>query len=122
MTQKAEIQALLIAIGKQFPELKKRINKIDQVMTTSRLEEFAKATTEAIAQRNPQYVKSHFDFIEHWLKMATPMQYHFIDVYYAEVLLYGLSDEDKKRGWQLMPSHLRQLHQRLWGVRKSYMQ
>lgn len=121
MGYKSDIYNLLMTINKCFPEVRQRINQIDQSLATMRLERFALMTDEAIQQQLFVQAQAYLDFMEQCLSNASPALCNFIDVYYAEIILYSLNDSNKKLGWQMMPSQLRQLHQGFWGTNKPYM-
>ena len=110
MNRERLINAFLEEICRDFPELEVRMNLHDEAMTTSKMEEVAKATTEAIAGGNIELAKKYLSFMEGRLSQANSVEYEFIDVYFAENLFWGASSETIEKGWCLVPTKLKKLY------------
>jgi hypothetical protein len=78
-------------------------------------EQFSKVTAEAISLREEEKAKAHLNFIARELAVGDEKVHEYIDVYYMEVLLYGLDEKSKWFGWSLMSSNLRELYVAMWG-------
>ena len=112
MNQEEEqiINNFLNEICSLFPEVKPRMDSHDDFMTTSKMEEFANATTQAFSSGNTELAKSYLDYINKKLTNAHPKEFEFIDVYYVENLFWQASQQTKELGWPLVPAKLQSLY------------
>ena len=85
-------------------------------MATTWIECFADRTTEAIFARDSSAVRAHTNlFAEHFLRGSSVVR-EYVDVYYAEPLLWNASQEDKQWAWQHIAGPIRRLHEDMWGT------
>lgn len=78
-------------------------------------EQFSQLTTQAIRRREEAKAKTHLDFIARKMASGDDKVREYIDVYYTEVLLYGLDKKSKRFRWSLLPTNLRELYAAMWG-------
>ncbi|MDP1978592.1 hypothetical protein [Undibacterium sp.] len=83
--------------------------------TTEMVGEFARLTTQAVRDGNQPVVQSHLKFMSGLLRVADEKTREYIDVYYVEVLFFGLTHKQKKTAWPWMPANLKQLYVAMWG-------
>ena len=118
------VRKLLIGIWKKYPSvalrMKRRAREIGAVWyaTTEMMEEFSKATTEAMERRDEATVRGHLNHVSAVLSDADPKTFEYIDVYYVEVLMYDLDIESKEWAWPLVPVNLQTLYLKFWGALK----
>ncbi|MFP8845523.1 hypothetical protein ACLILW_17785 [Shewanella baltica] len=93
-----------------FPEVKRKMDSHDVFVTTSKMEEFANATTQAFSSGNIALAQSYLDYINEKLPNAHPKEFEFIDVYYVEHLFWQASQKTKEMGWPLVPTKLQSLY------------
>ncbi len=109
------IENFLNEIKSLFPEIAERMEKHDEVMTTSKMEEFSKLTTEAISDKDGKKAKDYLNYMSKKLDNANNIEKEYIDVYYVETLLYDVTDDIKRYGWQFIPDNLQALYIKFWG-------
>ena len=98
-------------ICEAFPEIRPRMDKHDDFMTTAKMEEFANATTEAFDEDNTKRAIEYLSFMSRRLnKDSHPKEYEFIDVYYMENLFYPQGSLAAKIGWPFVPDNLKALY------------
>jgi hypothetical protein len=98
-----------------FPEVKVRMDLHEDDMTTYKMEEFATATTLAIASGQIELAKSYMDYMDRKLANANLKEFEFIDVYYVEHLFWNATDVTRQVGWPLVPAKLKQLYVQFYG-------
>ena len=86
--------------------------------TTGMMEEFARETQRAVSRGNLALAKQHLEFLASRLRRGNPIDREYIDVYYVESILYGVTDEVAKQLWSLLPASLKQLYRGMWGMPK----
>ena len=79
-------------------------------MTTSMMEEFANATTEAFERGDPSRGVAYLAFMSSRLDAGNKEEYRFIDVYYVENLFWPRGTEAARIGWPLVPENLKALY------------
>ena len=114
-------RALLRDIMRRFPESGvvmlryARDRRSIRFNLTGMMEEFARETQRAVSRGKPQIAKQHFDFLATRLRQGNTVDREYIDVYYVEGILHGVSKTVAKDIWALMPDCLRQLYVAMWG-------
>jgi hypothetical protein len=122
MKMDPSVRKLLLGIMRNFPEVGKRMMQCARlrggvsVSTTAMMEEFSRATAEAILQRDEATVCAHLGYVASVLAHGDDKIHEYIDVYYVEVLMFGLDKQTKRWGWALVPESLKKLHVGMWGV------
>lgn len=115
------VRKLLLDIMKTFPDvgvrMKRRARSVGSVAfaTTEMMNQFSEITSEAIRDRKERIVRAHLDYVSRLLANGDDKAREYIDVYYVEVLMYGLDDTSKKWGWSLIPQNLKDLYIGMWG-------
>lgn len=115
MNDNAVIEVFLDEICALFPEVKVRMDLHEGDMTTFKMEEFAAATTLAIASGQIDLVKTYMEYMDRKLTNASPKEFEFIDVYYVEHLSWNATEVTRQAGWQLVPAKLKQLYVKFYG-------
>lgn len=105
----APIDRFLAEIWTTFPEVRARMESHDEVMTTSRMEEFAKATTEAFANGDIESARAYLSFMSKRAEEGTPVEHEFIDAYYVENLFWPHGTTAARLGWRHVPDNLKKL-------------
>ena len=109
------IDGFLNEIVTIFPEVKVRMDMHEYNVPTFKMEEFANATTFAMASGQVELAKKYMDYIDSKLACATHKEFEFIDVYYVEHLFWNATDKTKEIGWPLVPSRLQDLYIKFHG-------
>jgi hypothetical protein len=109
MKRRAVVVAFLNDICEAFPEMRPLMNRHEQLMTTSKMEEFANETTRAFGVGDTDRAISYLTFMSHQLNPEHKVEYEYIDVYYVENLFWPHGSEAARAGWSHMPENLREL-------------
>lgn len=115
------VKKLLLNIMKSFPDVAEHMMLIAKRhrsianCTTEMIGEFARLTTQTMRDDNQAVAQSHLRLMSELLKTADEKTREYIDVYYAEELLFGMTPAQKKRAWPLLPANLKQLYVAMWG-------
>jgi hypothetical protein len=104
------IEVFLAEICALFPEVKVRMALHDDDQTTFKMEEFATATTLAIASGDIHLAKTYLDYMDRKLTNANAKEFEFIDVYYVEHLFWNATEVTRYVGWPIVPSKLKELY------------
>ncbi len=110
MENKKVINNILNEICTHFPEIRALMDSHEQCMTTSKMEAFAHATTNAIADGNLVLAQKYLNYIDLKITNAHPKEFEYIDVYYTENLFWDVSSKTKEIGWRLVPARLQKLY------------
>lgn len=105
----APIDRFLAEIWTTFPEVRARMESHDEAMPTSRMEEFANATTEAFANGDIVRAGAYLSFMSKRAEKCTPVEFEFIDVYYVENLFWPHGTAAARVGWRHVPDNLKKL-------------
>ena len=81
----------------------------DEITTTSRMEEFANATTEAFAKGEIERAEAYLSFMSKRAEECTPIEFEYIDVYYVENLFWPHGTSAARVGWRHVPDNLKKL-------------
>ena len=82
----------------------------EDFMTTSRMEAFANATTEAFEKGDIRRAMEYLSFMSKRLNKDNSKEYEFIDVYYVEALFFPRGGSAAKIGWRFVPANLKALY------------
>jgi hypothetical protein len=104
------VEKFLTDICTAFPEIRSRMDRHDDYMTTSKMQEFAEATTEAFASGDTKAAVAYLTFMSKRLNVDNDREYEFIDVYYVENLFWPPGTEAARIGWPLVPENLKRLY------------
>jgi hypothetical protein len=96
-------------ICEAFPEVRSRMERHDDYMTTSKMQEFAEATTEAFGRGDCVRAVEYLTFMSERVKDCNPREFEFIDVYYVENLFWPHGTRAAKIGWPMVPANLKEL-------------
>lgn len=110
------IQRLLDDICRAFPEIRARMARHQDFMTSAKLEEFAQATTEAFAEGELRRGMAYADFVSQRLNPAHLAEYEYLDTYYVEHLFWPEDLAAAHAGWPLLPDNLKALYLGFHGV------
>jgi hypothetical protein len=113
MTKEEEkiIEEFLNEICAHFPEIKPLMDKHEDFMNTSKMEEFANATTRAFGRENtPDRGKEYLEYMSKKLDRSKPIEHKFIDTYYVENLFWDSPKKYVEIGWQHTPNNLKRLY------------
>lgn len=105
-----EITHFLAEICQMFPELTAKMAVHEDFMTTSKMEVFAQATTNAIAEGQLTTASKYLSFIDTKLNTVSAQAYEYIDVYYVEHLFWRANKATCQHGWPLLSKQLQQLY------------
>jgi hypothetical protein len=103
------VEKFLADICAAFPEIRSRMERHDDYMTTSKMQEFAEATTEAFGHGAKETGVAYLAFMSKRLNINQPKEYEFIDVCYVENLFWPHGTDAARVGWPLMPENLKEL-------------
>ncbi|MFC3816254.1 hypothetical protein [Lysobacter sp. GCM10012299] len=103
------INTFLAEILTAFPEVRARMECHDDYMTTSRMEEFARATTDAFSEGNTERAVEYLAFMSKRLANCSPVELEYMDVYYVESLFWPHGTDAARVGWQHVPENLKEL-------------
>ncbi|WP_444942895.1 hypothetical protein ACJJIK_12275 [Microbulbifer sp. ZKSA006] len=116
MSNKSELQAFLDEIRGKFPEVGPLMDQHDEIMTTSKMEEFANATSRAFANSDIDTGLSYLNYVNEKLNFASDVEREYIDVYYVEHLFWNLPQRAIDLGWPLVPTKLQKLYMDFHGI------
>lgn len=106
----SEVENFLARICELFPEVRSRIEQRAPDMPTSRMEEFANCTTQALGQEDVSRAVEYMEYMSNELHNATEKEREYIDVYFVECLFWQAPKATIKRGWPLVPKNLKELY------------
>lgn len=105
------IEVFLNEICALFPEIKPLMDKHEDLMNTSKMEEFANATTRAFGRAGkPDRGKEYLEYMSKKLDRSKPIEYKFIETYYVENLFWDSPKKYVEVGWQHTPNNLKRLY------------
>lgn len=78
-------------------------------MPVARVEEFARETTRAFETGDLARGRAYLAFMAQRLNKDNPVEYEYIDVYYAENLFWPHGSEAARLGWPWVPENLKGL-------------
>jgi hypothetical protein len=110
------VQKFLEDICLSFPEIRELMDRHDDYMSTSKMMEFADATTKAFATGDKERGISYMDFMSKRLDPANVREFEYIDVYYVECLFHYRGEPAARLGWPLVPANLKDLYLRFHGI------
>ena len=88
-------------------------------MTYAWVESFADCTKEAVLRHNAKKVRELTGFMaEQYLANSDSLK-GIIDVAYAENIMWGVEDKDKRWAWPHIAREIQQLYEAMWGVPRS---
>ena len=88
----------------------------EHTMYADMMECFSQATTDAIKVKDSETALSHLRYMSNKLKYASEVEREYIDVYYAESLMWDIKDKKLKSwGWKLFPNNIKKLYENMWG-------
>ncbi len=105
-----QINNFLNEICNLFPEITPLMEKHEDFMTTSKMEEFANATTKAFENNEVNKAEKYLSYMSKKAISASRKEFEFIDVYYVENLFWATTKEAKELGWQNTPNNLKELY------------
>ena len=104
------VQNFLNDICASFPEMRPRMDIHEDFMTTSRMQEFAEATTEAFEVGDTARAQAYLSFMSARLNTENAKEFEYIDVSYVENLFWPRETEAARVGWPLVPENLKALY------------
>ncbi|WP_455429706.1 DUF7674 family protein [Marilutibacter alkalisoli] len=114
-----EEEQLLLAVRTHFPGEASDTDAWTQECSLegpfSWLESFADRTTEAIFAKDSARVAAHTQFFAHQYLHGSEVIRNFIDVYYAEPLMWNANQEQKCWAWDHIAAPVRSLYEGMWG-------
>jgi hypothetical protein len=122
---RAEALNLVRRIRSRFPEDSSATDSwlIDRGCELAELthiwvEAFADRTSDAIRAKDSTKIREHTEFMSNELQRGSEQLRHFIDVAYAENLMWDLGNPDRVWGWPYISPAVRELFQNMWGAPK----
>ncbi|WP_105167456.1 DUF7674 family protein [Pseudoalteromonas sp. T1lg23B] len=107
---KAEVTRFIEEIKTRFPEVTALMKKHESWAFTSLMEEFANLTTTKLNTGNLEDAQRYLLYMSEKLKVATPTEHEYIDVYYVEHLFWQGTQQGIANGWPLLPENLKALY------------
>jgi hypothetical protein len=105
-----ETKRMLRDICSRFPEIRSRIESHDEYMTTLRLEEFSRCTTDALADDDQSKGMAYLKYMMEKYRTASPEGRRFIDTYFVEALFWKATKKTVNRSWCLIPEPFKDLY------------
>ena len=104
------VERFLGDICAAFPEMRSRMERHEDFMSTARMQEFAEATTEAFGAGDTRRALDYLGFMSARLSEDNSKEFEYIDVYYVENLFWPRGTEAARVGWPLVPENLKSLY------------